>query len=234
MFKIIKFVIFAVISTALFIGYSCFASAEDEIFSICHTAEGYDDVSFRFPEGFHIVNSVDGSFIINGENSVGQDELSVSCMHSVVLEADNKECVLLYPQMYWNILELDTQIQGEIRAAKGNPDCYIENFITTIALDDMSEYCNADTIHIYRYELPKPFMDKYKYCIGVHLEKYAHPMMAFKVITDDKGLAKADDYLQRLLSNVQFGDKVTERGIQAERDFMEYRNYLKSISPKIH
>lgn len=171
------------------------------------------DIHLTVLEGFNRIDSINSvSFVINPDY-----DLTASCMHDMALESDSRNCVLLYPSLNWNIISLKGQIGTELRASKDDPNLNVGDYVAVVAQPDMSEYANADTAFIYRMELPQPYLGKYSNCIGVHLKKYAHPLMMMKVITTDAGLGKIDAYLNALLSSVRFGDAVPEERHQVGR-----------------
>lgn len=109
--------------------------------------------------------------------------------------------------------------ENELRAVAGDRDLDTSTLIKTVALEDMSGYCNADTAYVYEFDFVKPFMDRYTHCIGVCLRKYAHPGLMMKMALTDEGLSRRDDHLKTLLNSVRYGDKVPTEGLKAEKHY---------------
>lgn len=181
-----------------------------------------DDIAITMPAGFKPIES-EGMFTVTINPDYmpkyGIQGRSIGWTYPTGIMSDTEECVLLYPTVISNFVGLSNIVEDEIQAYKSDSDFDVASLITIVAKDDMSEYANADTVLIYDMELPNPFLDKYSHCTGVYLQKYAHPALMLKILTDDKGLKKRDQYLKTILNTVRYGNTVTEKGIQNEKRF---------------
>lgn len=199
-------------------------SAQEGVFDKCYLEGGNAeslDVYMTEPAGFHEVDDDNLALLVINKDYKPADALiesgRVAALHPVTLEADNKECVLLYPMVSATIPWLTHTPERELRAAAGDGKKDVSGSVRKIELDDMSQYCNADVAYVYEMKLPEPYMGKYSNSIGVCLRKYAHPALLMRVVMTDEGMKNKDEYLRALLGSVRYGDAVSEEGVKMER-----------------
>lgn len=199
--------------------------AQNEVFDKCYQNldEGNavtTDVEISYPEGFHVVDVNGADVLVVNKNYKPADALyesdRVIALHPVALESDSGDCVLLYPVVSSTIPMLHGTPERELQAAFGDKKKDVSGSVKKIKLDDMSGYSNADVAYIYDMILPEPYLGKYSNCTGVYLRKYAHPALLMKVIVTDDGVAKKEEYLNKLLGSVRYGNAVTPEGIRME------------------
>ncbi|MCM1504586.1 MAG: hypothetical protein NC127_05270 [Muribaculum sp.] len=187
------------------------------------------DFKVSLPDTFSPVDTMDcTSFTINPDFSVCESivpDSRISCIHGQVFESGNMECVFMSPYMTWSIGSLKTQITSELRSAMADCELDTEDYIRVISGIDMSKYANADTMYIYEMELPAPYLGRYKHCIGIHLRKYAHPLAMMKILLTDDGLSRKEEYVDSILSGIQFGDSISDEGLKMEELLKGYQRY---------
>ena len=149
---------------------------------------------------------------------------SISDTHPIGLISFDKHAVILYPFVALNdginTLCNDDIVEKELRSVNRNINLDVKPLVDIIALEDMSQYSNADTVAIYTLDLSPigiDYMDKYNKCIGVYMRKYGHPALILKIMLDDEGYADKDKYIRTLFDNVRYGDKETIL-TQSEKD----------------
>ena len=55
------------------------------------------------------------------------------------------------------------------------------------------------------FELKIPYREKYTHAVGVCLKKDARGSLLLKMILDDNGMKKKDEYLESLLKSINYG-----------------------------
>lgn len=194
------------------------AQADDGIFKICHDFDTEDDIEFSVPKKFNAFESDDAVLYVN-RDTTDYDLYHAGWLYPVMAESETKDCLLLYPGSGYDMggPNLKKYAENELKAVYGDKNLDTSGIIKVIAMDDMSEYCNADTAYIYEFDFVKPYKDKYTHCVGVCLRKYAHPGLMMKIALTDDGLAKKDEYLQTLLTAARYGDKIPPKGVEVEK-----------------
>lgn len=177
-----------------------------------------DDPAYRSENGYQTYTlDVNPDLRIPG---CGHKYPNIGWVYSAAFESEDKDAVMLFPTSFGHMAQLDSSVELEIQASHSDQDMDVRKYLTVIAREDMSEYADADTAIVYEFDiLGKPFMDRYTHVIGVYLRKYAHPSLLMKIVTDDKGLARKEELLERLISCVKYGDAVTEEGLKWEKDY---------------
>lgn len=150
---------------------------------------------------------------------------SVLWLYAIGLESEDGECLMYYPAFnYYGEHTASRQMFYDLKASLGknplDPTVKIDTarYARIIAQDDMSDYCNADTVYIYRMEkpdgfrqdLPQPYQNRYTTCIGVNLSKEGHPCGIMKLLLSDKAAPRAEEYLQAFLGSVRYADQKPE------------------------
>ncbi len=191
------------------------------------------DFNISLPDIFHRVDSAEfSSFTINTDFNVCDNAIKdarISCVHGPVYESGNGECVFMSPYMTWSIGSLRSQIASELCSAMADCELDAEKYINVISETDMSKYANADTMYVYEMELPAPYLGKYNHCIGIHLRKYAHPLAMMKILLTDDGLSRKDDYIESILSGIQYGNSVSDDGLKMEELLKERRQRTSNL-----
>lgn len=197
--------------------------AQDGLFDKCYNWGGNAekaDVYIQKPDGFHSVYENGADVLVVNKNYKPADALyegeRVIALHPVALESDNKECVLLYPVISPTIPMLHGTPERELHAALGDENKDVSGSVRKIKLEDMSRYGNADVVYVYDMKLPESYLGRYSNCVGLYLRKYAHPALLMKVVMTDEGLSRRDDYIQKLLGSVRYGDAVSADGVKME------------------
>ncbi len=145
---------------------------------------------------------------------------NIGWLYDVAFESKDDDAVMLFPTVMGYMAQLDGVAELEIQASHNDQNLDVRKHLTVIAGKDMSQYAEADTAIVYQFDLlGKPFMDKYTHVTGIYLRKYAHPSLMLKIVTNDKGLAKKDEYVKRILDCVKFGNEVSEEGLKWEKDY---------------
>ncbi len=224
-FKIMKYILFLII-----VSVNLLCSAQNNEFIKCYDTDISvidTDVDIFMPEGFSPLNTPGSDILIvnpdyKPRNAISSEQRVIS-LHPVVLESADKECALLYPTLSLRIQCLDNIPTREIQAIAENEDLDVSGNIRMISLDDMTEWCNADTAFIYELKLPKPYIGKYRNCIGVYLRKYAHPAALIKVMITDNGLKNKDHYLKALLNSIHYGDNITTEAKKWVKILQEFK-----------
>lgn len=200
--------------------------AQGEGFSKYKESLKSTDVEISQPRGFKRVESV-GSDLerldVNPEFKVpeyGVPEPSIGFVYSEVFESYDKDAAILYPSLFGYIAKFDGIVEREIMAYHNDHHLDVRPYLTVVAHNDMSKYSNADTLLVYEFDiLGKPYMDKYTHVVGLYLRKYAHPSLAPKIIMNDNGLKKKDEYIRRLLESISYGNEVADEGVESEKRF---------------
>ena len=202
------------------------------------------DVTVKAPEGMRY----NDNSAYSAENDyqtytidVNPDFCTLSCGHKMpnigwiygaAFEGDG--AVMLFPTQFSYMPQLDSWVELEIQASHSDQNLDVRPYLSVIAQKDMSKYANADTVLVYQFDiLGKPFMDKYSHVIGVYLRKYAHPSIGLKIVTDDKGLTKKDEYVKLMLDCIKYGDEVHDEGVKWEKEYPGKITILDK-SPSIH
>lgn len=193
------------------------------------------DISVEMPKGFHLLDIPKDSAItltINPDYipKYGYTDRNIGWAYTFGFESKNSNAVFLYPLVGPNLIKLGNVVEDELQADAGDSDLDITSMVTVVS--DIPEYCNADTIFIYEFTLRIPYKDRYNHGVGVCLRKYAHPTLLLKLLLNDDGLTKKDEYMKILLSTVKFGNEITESGIAEEERLKETNWYF--LSPIEH
>ena len=120
--------------------------------------------------------------------------------------ADN-DAVLLYPL----IIEVEDAVieekaRIELIAANSNDDFDCTDLIRRIDDAATLSQTNADEVHMFEYDLPDPFEGEYRHCIGIWLRKEDHYAVQIKLLVNDEGEKKKNEYIQKVLKSIRFGD----------------------------
>lgn len=175
------------------------------------------DISVSVPADFNPID-VRGRNMINYNINPKYDGVSfLPNVTSVALEADNREAVLLLPQVYFESLIEGHTIESDLRQNHDNMALDIRPLISVIAQSDMSDYANADTVVTYEFDFKRPYLNHYSHCIGVYLRKKAHPAILAKIALNNKALNKKDEYIRLLLDNISFGDNPDAHLVELEK-----------------
>lgn len=178
-----------------------------------------NDIKMNIPDGFSIINidkAVELDINPDFVPKYGFPKRNIGWAYSYGVESADKDCVILYPTLTPEFVSYTNVIEDEIQAYKSDPELDVTEFVDIIAKNDMSNYANADTVAVYDLELAVPYLDRYSHCVGLFLRKYGHPGMVIKVLTDDKGLTRKDELVQKALNSVAYGDTPTEAGLEGE------------------
>ncbi|MCM1504590.1 MAG: hypothetical protein NC127_05290 [Muribaculum sp.] len=207
--------------------------AEDSIFRMCHDFNTEDDIDFSLPAGFKVFEPEDAVLYIN-RDTTDYDLYYAGWIYPVMAESESGDCLILYPGSGFDMggPNLKKYVENELKAVVVNKDLDTSTLIKVIAMDDMSEYANADTAYVYEFDFVKPYMDKYTRCIGVCLRKYAHPGLMMKLALTDEGLAQKDEYLRMMLNSVRYGNKTPTKGVEAEESGSQ--KFEGNKSPVLH
>lgn len=134
-----------------------------------------------------------------------------------VLESAAKDALFVYPIL----IDCESPIrkmESELIVAHQNDDLDITPLITHIAGKDAQVMSNADEVFFYDYDMSKPILGKYNHVVGIVLIKKGHYPLGLKIIMDDDGLKKKEEYVKLLLNNVTYGDKPLEECLEKERN----------------
>ena len=208
------------------------------------------DITVTKPETFSVTDKRDREFI--GETYINpkwRGALGININPAgTIMEADNQDAAYIIHE--FTVLDVlmpklrdAEKLELELRNSYDNHELDVTPMVNIIAKDDMSDYANADTVAFYEFDFKKYFLGRYKHCIGIYLQKAAHPAMYLKVALNDKSYEKKDEYVRLLLDNVSFGDSPDELLVYSENainknetDFnfpTKYRTYT-GILPDIN
>lgn len=176
--------------------------------------ESYDEllamsnIRFQMPEGFHSLEIERGDTLSINPNYVpkyGHSSRNIGWVYPFGAESDAKDCVFLYPIVYPGMIDVDNVIEDEIQAYLSDSDADARKYVSTVSNPDILKPTNADTALIYNFELKIPYREKYTHAVGVCLKKDARGSLLLKMILDDNGLKKKDEYLESLLKSINYG-----------------------------
>lgn len=177
----------------------------------CNDLSEYDS-KLSMPAGFHPVDMRPVNFFIAHSPcfpSIPQSR------YPLALEADNGEAALLFPELFFDFgnetLRRGLEIESEIRTMHGDCDLDVNPYVEIYDVRKQKGYANADTVAFYEFDLDSvlsPYVDtsRFKHCVGVYLRAKRHPALMLKIIMNDEGYAKKDDYIRTLLDNIEFGE----------------------------
>lgn len=208
------------------------------------------DITVTKPETFSVTDKRGREYI--GENNINpkwRGALYVNINPAgAIMEADNQEAAYIIHEITQYDIQMPKlrdaeKLELELRNSYDNRELDVTPMVNIIAKDDMSDYAYADTIAFYEFDFKKPFLGGYNHCIGIYLQKAAHPAMYLKVALNDKSYEKKDEYVRLLLDNIIFGDSPDELLVYSENainknetDFnfpTKYRTYT-GILPDIN
>lgn len=209
------------------------------------------DVSITKPESFSVID-------LRGRDDIGKNNIN-SNWHGVghdmrhiiartAIEADNEDAAFIYPRhSYFKAmlppLRAAKDFEFELRNSRDNMEFDVTPLLTIIAEDDMSQYANADTAVIYEFDFQNKFLGRYQHCIGIYLQKAAHPALLLKIALNDKGYEKKDDYIRLMLDNIRYGDSPNKllvynenaiKGTPSEFNFPTHNHKCSGILPSIN
>ena len=193
--------------------------ADDGLFESCHDFDYADDIYYSIPAGFSVFDYESAGYnsimYINIDNEYPLKY--AGWIYPVMALSEAKDCLLLYPSVGFNRMDLKEYPKEELRSLAGNKDLDTSDMIEVVCRDDMSSYANADTAYVYEFDFKKPYMDRFTHCIGICLRKYAHPGLMLKIALTDEGLARRDEYVKAMLGSVRYGTNIPEEGIRREK-----------------
>lgn len=234
-----RMIIFSLI-VAVSMAYSI---AQDSIFDKCYNADmrfhvTRDYVQLSMPQGFKELTSDEAHLLFINKDYMPLDAFSTEdraiYFAHVIIESEAKDCVFLYPQVELSLSMNRNPAVRELQIAAEDEESDVSDKIHKISQKDMSMYSNADTVFIYKMELPQPHLGRYTHCTGVVLKKYAHPNIVAKMILSDAGLLNEEKYLQMLLDSISYSNTITDDGIQAEKEAEYQRRDHRKHGPCIH
>lgn len=129
--------------------------------------------------------------------------------------------MLLFPELFFDFgnetLRRGLEIESEIRATHGDCDLDVNPYVEIYDVRKQKGYANADTVAFYEFDLDSvlsPYVDtsRFKHCVGVYLRAKTHPALMLKIIMNDDGYAKKDDYVRILLDNIELEGVYTDLG----------------------
>ncbi len=133
-----------------------------------------------------------------------------------ILESAAKDALFVYPIL----IEFESPIhkmESELIVANQNDDLDITPMITHITGKEAQEFSKVDEIILYDFDMSKPILGKYNHVTGIILRKKGHYPMGLKIIMDDEGMKKRDEYVRLLLDNVRYGDTSLPECIEKEQ-----------------
>ena len=207
------------------------AQAQTSVFKMYRfECSKYYNIKLVKPKGFKVIGKT-FFFVVNKKTNEGLP-------YRMALESKDKDCLILFPNFWGNTadftfsikrlcyreVEATLNLNPETRATKINPTKYIE----IISKDDMKDYCNADTVWMYKAPLPEPYKGIYTHCIGVSLFKMGHPSAVMKILLTEAGQKKAEEYLRILFKCIHYSNSDSAPTINQEtRDKVRKQMKLK-------
>ncbi|MCM1504589.1 MAG: hypothetical protein NC127_05285 [Muribaculum sp.] len=188
------------------------------------TALSDNDISMEIPVNFRDINIAENNV---AKLSINQDyvpkygypDKKIGWPYKFGIVSDKNDCAILYSSITPEFVSLSNAVEDEIQAYRSDSDIDVTEYLTMITDEDMSKYANADTVLVYDLELDVPYLDKYGHCVTIYLRKYAHPAMFIKVLMDDNGLRKKEEYVRTAMNSIKYGDTPTKPGLEGEEKF---------------
>lgn len=119
----------------------------------------------------------------------------------------DKDAVLLYPLIIEvEDVVIEEKARIELIAANSNDDFDCTDLIRHIDDTANLRQTNADEVYMFEYNLPDPFEGEYRHCIGLWLRKDNHYAVQIKLLLNDEGEKKKNEYIQKVLKSIRFGN----------------------------
>ena len=168
-------------------------------------------IELKKPKGFKVV---DGLTIFR----VNEKE-PVAMWYPMALTSSAKDCLILFP--YFDMTSINNiaarhMPYHEIKAAlgvKSNSKLAASDtvrYVRVVAKANMEEYCNADTVFIFKSRLPKPYKGIYSEFIGINTIKWGHPSTMTKILLTEEGKKKEEEYIDLFFDSMHYGTTVPE------------------------
>ncbi len=108
--------------------------------------------------------------------------------------------------MRMNLVNDKFMIQGTLNSNPDSPKVELDTakYVEIIAKDNMEDYFNADTVYIFKVQLPQPYQGFYKECIGINAIKKGYPSAMMKILLTEEGKKKEEEYTQLLFKNIRY------------------------------
>ncbi len=181
------------------------------------------DVTITKPDSFSIVD-------IRGHEDLGPNNINPRWQGTIdveyipvgaILEADNMEAAFIIHDISRHGLLMPfirnaAFMELELRNIRDNMELDVNPLFDIIDDRDMLHRANADTVAVYEFDFSKDLLSRYRHCIGIYLQKAAHPAMYLKIALTDKGYEHKDEYMRLLLDNFSYGENPDPLMVYAE------------------
>lgn len=178
------------------------------------------DIEYKNPDSFKPFE-LKGKLPFNEYIDSAYQASPVSNCAVLALESADSEALVLFPEITYGIpifaIKDGETIEENLRWRHRDPALDVSPMVEIISKDDMADYANSDTAAIYSFELQKPVMNKFNYCVGIYLRKYAHPFLALKIVMTPEGFKNKDKYIRLLLDSLKYGQANVPEYVEAEK-----------------
>lgn len=193
------------------------------------------DVYITLPQNYSPA-SIRGLSDVRESIGGSAENISIHCLPidiEAIVEDDSCKATICYPQIkldipsrsepiYLSSVHGSSKIEADLRMIHQDMHLDVRPFVKIIAEEDMSQYANADTVAIYKFPLPRHFMDIYTQGIGIYLRKKNHPAILLRVMYNPAYEQDTDKLIRTALDNIRFGNNPSDTFVELEKKEMGF------------